>query len=58
MTEPLDLLQILVESAATEGGRMKRSRFNEEQSIATLKEQETGLGTADLRRKNGISRRS
>jgi transposase-like protein len=45
----------LVESAATEGGRIKRSRFNEEQIIAILKEQECGLGTADLCRKNGIS---
>src|SRR5690606_3059385 len=51
----LDLLQILVESAATEGGRMKRSRFNEEQIIAILKEQEAGLGTTDLCRKHGIS---
>ena len=34
---------------------MKRSRFNEEQIIAILKEQESGLGTADLCRKHGIS---
>lgn len=27
---------------------MKRSRFSEEQIIAILKEQESGLGTADL----------
>ncbi len=34
---------------------MKRSRFNEEQIIAILKEQEAGLGTADLCHKHGIS---
>ena len=34
---------------------MKRSRFNEEHIIAILKEQESGLGTADLCRKHGIS---
>jgi putative transposase len=34
---------------------MKRSRFKEEQIISILKEQEAGLGTADLCRKHGIS---
>ena len=34
---------------------MKRSRFNEEQIISILKEQEAGLGTADLCRKHGVS---
>lgn len=34
---------------------MKRSRFSEEQIIGILKEQEAGLGTADLCRKHGIS---
>lgn len=34
---------------------MNRSRFNEEQIIAILKEHEAGLGTADLCRKHGIS---
>ena len=34
---------------------MKRSRFNEEQIIAILKEHEAGLETADLCRKHGIS---
>jgi len=34
---------------------MKRSRFDEEQIIKILKEQEAGLGTADLCRKHGIS---
>lgn len=34
---------------------MKRRRHTEEQIIAILKEAESGLGTADLVRKNGIS---
>ena len=34
---------------------MKRSRFSEEQIIATLKEQETGQQTAHVCRKHGIS---
>ena len=34
---------------------MKRSRFNEEHIMGMLKEQEAGLGTADLCRKHGIS---
>ena len=34
---------------------MKRSRFNEEQIMGILQEQEAGLGTADLCRKQGIS---
>lgn len=34
---------------------MKRSRFNEEQIITILKEQESGPGTANLCRKHGIS---
>ena len=34
---------------------MKRSRFNQEQIIAILKEQGFGLGTADLYRTHGIS---
>ena len=34
---------------------MKRSRFSEDQIIGILKEQEAGLGTADLCRKHGIS---
>ena len=34
---------------------MKRSRFDEEQIIRILKEQEGGLGTPDLCRKHGIS---
>ena len=34
---------------------MKRSRFSEEQIIAILKEQESGIPTADVCRKHGIS---
>jgi len=34
---------------------MKRSRFTEGQIIAILREQESGVKTADVRRKHGIS---
>jgi putative transposase len=34
---------------------MKRSRFNEEQIIAILRQQEAGAKTADVCRKHGIS---
>ena len=34
---------------------MKRSRFNEAQIIAILKEQEAGLATAEVYRRHGIS---
>ena len=34
---------------------MKRSRFTEEQIIGILKEQESGVRTADVCRKHGIS---
>ena len=34
---------------------MKRSRFTEEQIIGILKEQESGLKTADVCRRHGIS---
>ena len=34
---------------------MKRSRFNEEQIIAILKEQEAGMATAEVCRSHGIS---
>ena len=33
---------------------MKRSRFNEEQIIAILKQQESGVATADVCRDHGI----
>lgn len=34
---------------------MKRSRFNEEQIISILKEQEAGMATAEVCRRHGIS---
>ena len=34
---------------------MKRSRFNEEQIIAILREQEAGVKTGEVCRKHGIS---
>ena len=34
---------------------MKRSRFSEEQVIAIVKEQESGVATADVCRRHGIS---
>ena len=34
---------------------MKKTRFNEEQIIAVLREQEAGMKTADVCRKHGIS---
>lgn len=34
---------------------MKRSRFSEEQIIAILKSQESGISTADVCREHGIS---
>ena len=34
---------------------MKRSRFSEEQIIAILKQQESGIATADVCREHGIS---
>jgi len=37
---------------------MKRTRFTEEQIIAILKEQETGVPVADLCRKHGVSNAS
>jgi putative transposase len=36
-------------------GRMKRSRFSDEQIIAILKEQEAGMPTAEVCRRHGIS---
>lgn len=37
---------------------MKRTRFTEEQIIAIVKEQETGVPVADLCRKHGVSNAS
>ena len=34
---------------------MKRSRFNEEQILAILKEQEAGIAAAEVCRRHGIS---
>jgi putative transposase len=34
---------------------MKRSRFNEEQIIAIMKEQKAGMATAEVCRRHGIS---
>lgn len=34
---------------------MKRSRFSEEQIIAILKQQESGVATADICREHGVS---
>ena len=50
------LVQIEVGSVPTkETDRMKRSRFGEEQIIAILKQQESGVATADVCREHGIS---
>jgi putative transposase len=45
----------LVESDAKESEDMKRNRFNEEQVIAILKEQEAGMATAEVCGRHGIS---
>jgi hypothetical protein len=40
--------QFSVESVSQGDGRMKRSRFSDEQIIGILKEQEAGVVTADV----------
>ena len=52
---PLKCYQFPVESVSQGDGRMKRSRFNDEQIIGFLKEQEAGAVTADVCRRHGIS---
>jgi len=37
---------------------VRKSRFNEEQIIAILKESETGVGTEELCRRHGITRQT
>ena len=50
------LLQFGVETVPTkETDGMKRSRFTEEQIIAILKQQESGVATVDVCREHGIS---
>ena len=52
---PLKCFQTSVESVSQGDGRMKRSRFSDEQIIGILKEQEAGAVTADVCRRHGIS---
>jgi putative transposase len=49
------MLPFLVESVSQGDGRMKRSRFSDEQIIGLLKEQESGAVMADVCRRHGIS---
>jgi putative transposase len=41
-----------------QGGVVRKSRFNEEQIIAILKESESGMETGELCRRHGITRGS
>ena len=51
---PLNSALLLVESVAKESDHMTRSRFSEEQIIAISKEQEAGMATAEVCRRQGI----
>jgi putative transposase len=51
-SSPLDLTG---GSVSQEGGRVKKSRFNETQILSVLREQEAGSPTAEVCRRHGIS---
>ena len=51
----LEYDHFLVESDTKDSDDMQRSRFNEEQIVAVLKEQEGEISTAEACRRDGIS---
>jgi putative transposase len=51
-SSPLDLTG---GSVSQEGGRVKKSRFDEAQILSVLREQEAGTPTAEVCRQHGIS---